>query len=123
MPVADAEIALLALEVQGQAMRGRFSSPAPAEEWCDRRLLARIHRYTLTTLRRSVEPVSPAAYMRFLLRWHQLDDDQPPGANVDALRAALAPARGFPGAGRGVGGERAAGPGPGLRGRRPWTRC
>ena len=77
MPVGDAEIALLALEVQGQAMRGRFRSPAPVEEWCDRRLLARIHRYTLKTLRRAVEPVSPAAYMRFLLRWHQLGDDEP----------------------------------------------
>ena len=76
VPVADAEIALLALEVEGQAMRGRFRTPAPAEEWCDRRLLARIHRYTLKTLRRAVEPVSPAAYMRFLFRWHQVGPEQ-----------------------------------------------
>jgi ATP-dependent Lhr-like helicase len=58
--------------VEGQAMRGRFSTPSTGEEWCDRRLLARIHRYTLKTLRRGVEPVSPAAYMRFLFRWHQV---------------------------------------------------
>ena len=51
MPVGDADIALVALEVEGQAMRGRFRSPAPGEEWCDRRLLARIHRYTLKSLR------------------------------------------------------------------------
>jgi ATP-dependent Lhr-like helicase len=94
VPVADAEIALLALEVQGQAMRGRFSSPAPVEEWCDRRLLARIHRYTLKTLRRSVEPVSPAAYMRFLLRWHHLGDDGPGGP--EPLPAALRRLAGFP---------------------------
>jgi ATP-dependent Lhr-like helicase len=87
VPVADAEIALLALEVEGQAMRGRFRTPAPAEEWCDRRLLARIHRYTLKALRRGVEPVSPAAYMRFLFRWHQLGEDQVTGP--DGFRTAL----------------------------------
>ncbi|MDH5255578.1 MAG: helicase-related protein, partial [Gammaproteobacteria bacterium] len=94
VPVAEAEVALLALEVQGQAMRGRFRSPGPGEEWCDRRLLARIHRYTLKTLRRSVEPVSPAAYMRFLLRWHRLGDDGPAGP--EPLPAALRRLAGFP---------------------------
>jgi len=94
IPVADADIALAALEVEGQAMRGRFRSPSPGEEWCDRRLLARIHRYTLKSLRGAVEPVSPAAYMRFLLKWHQLGDAQATGP--DALRAALSRLAGFP---------------------------
>jgi ATP-dependent Lhr-like helicase len=94
VPVGDADIALVALEVEGQAMRGRFRSPSPGEEWCDRRLLARIHRYTLKSLRGAVEPVSPAAYMRFLFRWHQLGDTQATGP--DALRAALSRLAGFP---------------------------
>jgi len=94
VPVADADIAMIALEVEGQAMRGRFRSPSPGEEWCDRRLLARIHRYTLKSLRGTVEPVSPAAYMRFLFRWHQLGDAQATGP--DALRAALSRLAGFP---------------------------
>ncbi len=94
LPVGDADIALVALEVEGQAMRGRFRSPSPGEEWCDRRLLARIHRYTLKSLRGAVEPVSPAAYMRFLFRWHQLGDTQATGP--DALRAALSRLAGFP---------------------------
>jgi ATP-dependent Lhr-like helicase len=94
VPVADVDVALVALEVQGQAMRGRFSTPAAGEEWCDRRLLARIHRYTLKSLRRATEPVSPAAYMRFLLRWHQLGDERPTGP--DALQAALRRLAGFP---------------------------
>jgi len=93
VPVADVEVALLALEVGGQAMRGRFSGPA-LEEWCDRRLLARIHRYTLKALRRTTEPVSPAAYMRFLLRWHELEGDRPAGP--DGLRQALARLTGYP---------------------------
>ncbi|MEO7386301.1 MAG: DEAD/DEAH box helicase [Gammaproteobacteria bacterium] len=102
VPVPDADVALVALEVQGQAMRGRYRSPAPAEEWCDRRLLARIHRYTLKTLRRAVEPVSPAGYMRFLLRWHELGDDRAAGPHsraetpADALPAALRRLAGIP---------------------------
>ncbi len=94
VPVGDADSALVALEVEGQAMRGRFRSPAPVEEWCDRRLLARIHRYTLKSLRGAVEPVSPAAYMRFLFRWHQLGEAQATGP--DGLRAALSRLAGFP---------------------------
>ena len=94
VPVAEVEIALLALEVEGQAMRGRFRTPAPVEEWCDRRLLARIHRYTLKTLRRGVEPVSPAAYMRFLFRWHQVGEA--PLKKPDGLRLALGRLIGFP---------------------------
>ncbi|MEO8445577.1 MAG: ATP-dependent DNA helicase, partial [Gammaproteobacteria bacterium] len=98
VPVADAEIALIALEGTGQAMRGRYTGSASTEEWCDRRLLARIHRYTLKTLRRSVEPVSPAACMRFLFRWHQLGtgSTRAPVAGPDALRTALSRLAGYP---------------------------
>lgn len=90
LPADDVQVALVALETEGQAIRGRFTPGAAAgpglEEWCDRRLLARIHRLTLKTLRRSVETVSAAAYMRFLFRWHELDRDPASGdaGTVDA---------------------------------------
>jgi ATP-dependent Lhr-like helicase len=64
------------LEAGGYVLRGHFTPglDAPqggaAEEWCDRRLLARIHRYTLDRLQRAIEAVSARDYMRFLLRWH-----------------------------------------------------
>ena len=75
--------ALLGLETEGQVLRGQFrgaidSEPSSfteegksesQEEWCDRRLLARIHRRTVATLRREIEPVSAADFMRFLFRW------------------------------------------------------
>src|SRR3989449_986010 len=61
--------ALLALENEGKLLRGRFTPGAAQLEWCDRRLLARIHRYTLNRLRAEIEPVSAADFMRFLLHW------------------------------------------------------
>ncbi|HSV46161.1 MAG TPA: ATP-dependent DNA helicase, partial [Ramlibacter sp.] len=63
--------ALLQLEAQGAVMRGAFTTPGAAE-WCDRRLLARIHRGTRDKLRAEFQPVPPAQFMRFLFRWHQL---------------------------------------------------
>jgi len=57
-------------------LRGRFTSGAAQLEWCDRRLLARIHRYTLNRLRAEIEPVSAADFMRFLLHWQHLADDE-----------------------------------------------
>jgi ATP-dependent Lhr-like helicase len=63
--------ALLRLEVEGAVMRGAFTA-AGAEEWCDRRLLARIHRGTRDKRRAEFQPVPPAQFMRFLFRWHQL---------------------------------------------------
>lgn len=72
----DVEAALLALENQGVVLRGRFtpseSAPSQGEEleWCDRRLLARIHRLTLEGLRRQIAPVPPEQFIRFLIR-HQ----------------------------------------------------
>jgi ATP-dependent Lhr-like helicase len=66
---SDVDLALLALEREGFAMRGRFSTGASAEEWCERHLLARIHRYTVGRLRREIEPVEPRDLQRFLLQW------------------------------------------------------
>ncbi|MBM3925138.1 MAG: DEAD/DEAH box helicase [SAR202 cluster bacterium] len=68
--------ALVALEAQGFALRGRFSPGANgSQEWCDRRLLARIHRYTLDRLRQEIEPVSASDFLRFLFNWHHIHPD------------------------------------------------
>jgi ATP-dependent Lhr-like helicase len=68
------EVGLARLEAEGFAMRGRFdpqleASDGEAEQWCARRLLARIHAYTQSRLRREIEPVSTQELMRFLLHW------------------------------------------------------
>jgi ATP-dependent Lhr-like helicase len=68
----DLKIALTALETEGFAMRGRFSPGAAAEEWCERRLLARIHHYTVKRLRSEIEPVSARDFMRFLPKWQRV---------------------------------------------------
>jgi ATP-dependent Lhr-like helicase len=92
-PVAAPEDALLlALEGQGRILRGRFSSNEL--EWCDRRLLARIHRYTLNRLRAEIEPVTAAEFMRFLLTWqHVAGEDRLSGA--EGLAAAVEQLEGF----------------------------
>jgi hypothetical protein len=95
LPLPDVLAALLALEADGAILRGSFTSAAPAPrrgattarealaaaddtaalhdlEWCNRRVLARIHRLTLARLRKEIEPVSAAALMRFLLRWQRV---------------------------------------------------
>src|SRR6185436_12602899 len=92
LDIPDAETALVALEGQGRILRGRFSSTEP--EWCDRRLLARIHRYTLNKLRAEIEPVSAADFLRFLLHWqHVAGEDQVKGA--DGLAAVIEQLEGF----------------------------
>jgi ATP-dependent Lhr-like helicase len=85
--------ALLALESEGFAMRGRFTGE-PTEEWCERRLLARIHRYTVKRLRAEIEPVTARDFLRFLSEWQRVL----PGARMqgpDALAAILAQLEGF----------------------------
>ncbi|MGZ5660061.1 MAG: DEAD/DEAH box helicase [Usitatibacter sp.] len=78
---SEAGPVLLYLEGQGRILRGRFTPGAPEVEWCDRRLLARIHRYTLSRLRAEIEPVTAADYMRFLTHWqHVAGEDQMHGA-------------------------------------------
>ncbi len=71
----EVDAALAAVEAEGGVLRGRFTPDAIAAqalEWCERRLLARIHRRTLDGLRRLIEPVSPAVLVRFLLAWQHV---------------------------------------------------
>ncbi len=92
-PVTENETPeLLALEGQGRILRGRFSSNDL--QWCDRRLLARIHRYTLNKLRSEIEPVTAAGFMRFLFHWqHVAAEDQVRGS--DGLAAVIEQLEGF----------------------------
>ncbi|HSA68544.1 MAG TPA: DEAD/DEAH box helicase [Burkholderiales bacterium] len=92
-PITANETAVLrALEAQGRVLRGKFSSNEL--QWCDRRLLARIHRYTLNKLRSEIEPVSAADFLRFLLHWqHVAAEDQMKGA--EGLRAVIEQLEGF----------------------------
>jgi ATP-dependent helicase Lhr and Lhr-like helicase len=64
--------ALAQLEAEGFAIRGHFTGPGGAEEFCSRRLLSRIHAYTRQRRRREVEPVTARDFMRFLLRWQHV---------------------------------------------------
>ncbi len=71
----DIEAALAKLESLGQVLRGQFRPIPPTDEteWCDRRLLQRIHRLTVGRLRKEIEPLSQQDFMRFLFRWHHVD--------------------------------------------------
>ncbi|ADO74765.1 DEAD/DEAH box helicase [Stigmatella aurantiaca] len=84
----DVNVALHQLEGSGNVLRGQFRPmlnprspevPPPPLEWCDRRLLQRIHRLTVGRLRKEIEPLSAQDFMRFLFRWHHLEE-------LDALR-------------------------------------
>jgi ATP-dependent Lhr-like helicase len=108
--------ALAALEAEGFALRGRFTpgnnadpgsgsgacpgSPGHAGglsgawEWCDRRLLARIHHYTVRRLRAEIEPVAARDFLRFLFAWQRLTDDTRL-EGPDAVTAAVALLEGF----------------------------
>jgi ATP-dependent Lhr-like helicase len=86
---ADVDGALLALEAEGVILRGAFTPGVRGLEWCDRRLLARIHRYTLNRLRAEIAPVSAAEFVRFLFAWQHAH----PSAKLSGLegvRAVLA---------------------------------
>jgi len=72
LPRIDIDLALAGLEHEGFALRGRFSAGVEGTEWCERRLLARIHRYTLDRLRKEIEPVAAADFLRFLFKWQRL---------------------------------------------------
>ena len=92
---SEIEQALLRMEASGSILRGKFTdrlpragAPAPHSletEWCERRLLARIHRLTVATLRKQIEPVTAAQFMRWLLRWQHVA----PGSQVLGERATL----------------------------------
>jgi ATP-dependent Lhr-like helicase len=79
LPASDIEKALLRMEASGAVLRGNFTGtvsqkpePKPDSEWCERRLLARIHRLTVGTLRKQIEPVTAAQFMRWLMRWQHV---------------------------------------------------
>ncbi|HEV2420070.1 MAG TPA: DEAD/DEAH box helicase [Candidatus Acidoferrales bacterium] len=77
--LADADQTLLHLEASGAILRGNFTgAPGGKIEWCERRLVARIHKLTLRALRKQVEPVTAAQFMRWLLRWQHVS----PGTQV-----------------------------------------
>jgi ATP-dependent Lhr-like helicase len=95
LPSAEIDWALLRLEASGAILRGRFTDQGPRAgaaaahepeiEWCERRLLARIHRLTVATLRKQIEPITAAQFMRWLLRWQHVA----PGTQVQGERATL----------------------------------
>ena len=73
LPLKEIEAALLGLEAEGFVLRGKFQQGAEQIEWCDRRLLARIHRLTINRLRAEIQPVAIADFQRFLLAWQRVD--------------------------------------------------
>jgi ATP-dependent Lhr-like helicase len=90
----DIDRGLRQVESLGFVLRGRFSPAAEEDEFCDRRLLARIHRYTLDRLRREIDPVSQQDFMRFLLRWQHLTPDTKL-AGKQGVRQVIARLEGF----------------------------
>jgi ATP-dependent Lhr-like helicase len=71
----EIDAALLALEAEGFVLRGKFHPDAAEQEWCDRRLLARIHRLTIDRLRAEIQPVSIRDFYRFLFAWQRADHE------------------------------------------------
>jgi len=86
--------ALAALQTEGFAMRGRFAPGTDGEEWCERRLLARVHRYTLKRLRAEIEPVPARVFLRFLFEWQRVTETTRMEGS-DALAAVLGQLEGF----------------------------
>jgi ATP-dependent Lhr-like helicase len=77
LPANKIEAALIALETDGVVLRGEFRSGGAGLEWCERSLLARIHRLTLGRMRKEIEPVSAAELIKFLLSWqHALPENR-----------------------------------------------
>jgi ATP-dependent Lhr-like helicase len=88
VPVGEIDSALIALEAEGFVLRGKFHPDADELEWCDRRLLARIHRLTLNRLRAEIQPVSIADFQRFLMAWQRVEI-QHRAEGIDGTRAVL----------------------------------
>ncbi len=80
--------AMLELEHEGVVLRGYFTPGQRTQEWCDRRLLARIHSYTLNRLRAEIQPVTAAEFMRFLFRWQRVHPDFQ-ASSIDGLAGVL----------------------------------
>jgi ATP-dependent Lhr-like helicase len=95
LPVTSIESALAVLQAEGFAMRGQFTPGAVAEgEWCERRLLARIHRYTVKRLRAEIEPVEARDFLRFLFEWQRVTSEGRM-EGPDAVGAILGQLEGF----------------------------
>jgi ATP-dependent Lhr-like helicase len=75
LPRSEIDVALVALEGEGFVLRGKFHADATEQEWCDRRLLARIHRFTIDRLRAEIRPVSAQGFYRFLFAWQRADSE------------------------------------------------
>jgi ATP-dependent Lhr-like helicase len=99
----DIESALLRLEMEGFVIRGNFTPGGTQTEWSARRLLARIHSYTLNRLRQEIEPVASTDFMRFLLAWqkvapdHQMEGPESLRAIIEQLEGVEAPAAAWEG--------------------------
>ena len=94
LPRSDIDAALLALEAEGFVLRGKFRPHVTEQEWCDRRLLARIHRLTIDRLRAEIQPVSPQDFYRFLFAW-QRADPQHHVEGLEGLQSVLEQLDGF----------------------------
>jgi ATP-dependent Lhr-like helicase len=88
LPVSAVRIALAALEAEGAVMQGSFTA-ADAEEWCERRLLARMYRYSRDRRRAAVRTVPPAQFLRFLFRWQRIAGEDGKRAGDEGLLAAI----------------------------------
>jgi ATP-dependent Lhr-like helicase len=90
----DIAAALARLVAEGTVMQGAFTPGSTESQWCDRALLARIHRYTVQRLRAEIEPVSTQDFVRFLFRWqHAAPGERRQGP--DALDAVIGQLQGF----------------------------
>jgi ATP-dependent Lhr-like helicase len=97
LKAGDCEQALARLEGQGLVMRGHFSPGQTRLQWCERHLLARIHRYTVKRLRQEIEPVSLQDYLRFLFDWQHVSGETRL-RGPQAVPEVLAQLQGFPAA-------------------------
>lgn len=95
LPSTQVTQALAQLEREGYVLRGRFTPGHTEEEWCERHLLARIHRYTVKRLRREIEPVALQDFMRFLFDWQHLSSTTQ-GRGSAMLPAIIAQFEGYP---------------------------
>ncbi len=92
LPVSRIQQALAQLEQEGFVLQGRFQPDSIEVQWCERRLLARIQRYTIHRLRAEIDPVTPQDYLRFLFGWQGVEE---PGEGVETLAETLAQLEGF----------------------------
>ena len=76
LPAGRIQASLERLEARGVALSGTFDPALEGRQFCERSLLARIHRKTITGLRSAIQPVSARIFWRFLLRWQHVHPDE-----------------------------------------------